>query len=102
MLRSTGDVAIFTSMDVRLHEAKERSKPRVACRLAAITGTKTSPLVSANSPGSAMAANARPVCDLDQRNHAPADTGRDGDSLLAAVYEPISQCQVAGCRRRAR
>src|ERR1051325_3294159 len=42
-------------------------------------------LVRAAPAGFALAENQRSLCHLDQRDHAAADAGLDGDSLLPAV-----------------
>ena len=64
--------------------------PALPVDLAAITCAEAYRVVSANSSRPALAANARSVRGLDQRDHAAADAGRDGDSLLGAIPEPLS------------
>ena len=57
---------------------RRRSRIFAHCNLAALAGQQAARLVRQRGPRSAVAADARPVCDLDQRDHAPADAGGDG------------------------
>src|SRR5690349_4771759 len=58
--------------------------------------TRAAGLVRPPQTRPALARHARPVPHLGLGNHAPADPGGDGDSLLSALAGSLSQSDGAG------
>src|SRR5207302_1115378 len=63
-------------------------------------GSTVACLVQAKRARSAVAAHTRSLRHLDFRNHAPANAGQDGHSLLATLDARTADRAIAGSRSK--